>query len=278
MDHADREVKPFALPCTESIYRLLHNEDYAGAIRQFGELQSLLKWTTYPGKNTCRLCWRAEREDFVRTRAAVLLTDIDTTKQRIRLWVPPGIRGLAGLRLDPASQAGLAHLFAIRLCGHDGRLLWEWDGSAEALQACESHSITVRSRGSEPGVIAHFHNGNASLQLPVSEQFHEVESGGVVEYDLAWFLTSGLGGLEFAERLADECKAWRDEPAALRKELAARSAEAEALREELRTVRAEKAWCVAELQRAEDWQRSVLGSWSWRLTAPLRCVGSLFVR
>ena len=278
LNHADQENAPFAFPCAESIYRLLQSGDYAGAVRQFGELQGLLKWMTFPGKNTCRLCWRREGEDFVRTRSSVLLTDIDSTRQRIRVWVAPGIRGLAGLRLDPASQAGIARLFAIRLLSNDGRVLWEWDGSAEALQACQSHGITFRSRGSGPGVIAHFHDGNASLVLPVSERLHEIEDGGIVECESEWVVTSGLSGLEFAEGLADESKDWRAEAAALQEELAARSAKIEALREELRTVRAEKDWCVGELQRAADWRQSVLGSWSWRLTAPLRSLGSLFLR
>jgi len=278
LNHADQQYGPFALPYTESIYRLLQCEDYEGAIRRFGEIQGLLKWMTVPGKNTCRLCWRREGEDFVRTRSSIVLLEVDSARRRIRLSIPPGIRGPAGLRLDPASQAGIARLFAIRLFGHDGRLLWEWDGSAEALQACQSNGITYRSRGSEPGVIAHFHDGNASLVLPVSERLHEIEDGGIVEFEFAWVVTSGLGGLEFAEGLASQCEAGNAESAALRTESAARGKEVEQLLRELQTLRAENDRCTGELQRAEDWRQSVLRSWSWRLTAPLRSAGSLFLQ
>lgn len=276
LDHADRELGRFSLACTESIYRLLQTGDYATAVSEFGEVQRALRWAMSPGKNTCRLCWRTEQEAFIRTRSSILLTDVDVARRVVRLPFPAG---KTALRLDPASQSGLAHVFAIRLFGSKGNVVWEWDGQVTTLEACETHNMTLLARAGAPGAIVHFHDGNAAIVLPIGgENGHIPLEGGVLEFEFAWLATSALGGLDFADGIATEFRAWTSELGALREKLTAHALKAEVSRDKLGSLRAENDTHLAELERAADWRRDVLRSWSWRLTTPLRFVGSLFVR
>jgi hypothetical protein len=279
LDHADRASGRFALACTESIYRLLQNADYATAASEFGEVQRSLRWAMSPGKNTGRLCWRTQGEAFIRTKSSSALTDIDATRRVVRLPFPAGKLRLTGLRLDPASQAGFARLFAIRVLSSTGSVVWEWDGRVATLEACDTRSITFLARTGQPGVIAHFHDGNAAIVLPFGGGDVRVpEEGGVLEFEFAWLATSALAGPEFANGAAQEFRAWNAELADLREKLAAHASRAQVSSKELEAVAAEKGRLEAELQLAADWRRAVVRSWSWRLTTPLRFVGSFFAR
>jgi hypothetical protein len=51
LNHADAHTGSFALRCTESIYQLLLNGNYAGAIHRFGEIQRMRKRTSLAGTN-----------------------------------------------------------------------------------------------------------------------------------------------------------------------------------------------------------------------------------
>jgi hypothetical protein len=279
LDHADHASGRFALACTESIYRLLQNADYATAASEFGEVQRSLRWAMSPGKNTCRLCWRTEGEAFVRTKSSNALTDIDVTRRVVRLPFPAGKLRLTGLRLDPASQSGLARLFTIRVLSSTGIVLWEWDGRVATLEACETRSITFLARSGQSGVIAHFHDGNAAIALPFGgEDVRVPEEGGVLEFEFAWLATSALAGPEFANGVAEEFRAWNAELVHLRAGLDAHASEAEVSSKKLEALAAKNDRLEAELQLAADWRRAAVRSWSWRLTTPLRFVGSFFVR
>jgi hypothetical protein len=237
LDHYDGTLGRYCLTWTDSIYRLLQIGDYAGAAAEFSDVREALGWGS-PGRNTSRLCWRTDSMPFFRTTSSIVVTDLSPARRVVQLPFSAGDR-LTGLRLDPASQPGIACFYALRLLSSEGQVLWEWDRRAATLEACERRSLAFFGRSSEPGAIAVCADSNASLVLPAIP-----DRGGTLEFDFSWLATSDVAS---SDAIAREFRSWRAELDALREECAQQKAD-------------------------------VLRSWSWRLTKPLRIAGSFFMR
>jgi hypothetical protein len=168
----------------------------------------------------------------------------------------------ANLRLDLAQLPGFAHLFAIRVLKPTGAMLWEWDGKLDTLLACEPHDITPVVAADGGGVLVRFDSSDPGLVLPVPEEFGSLSDGGVVEVELAWLEQDGLE-IAPAYGLAKALEAGAAEIVHLREELAEQIRRVDLLR--------------SKVEGESEWRRSMLRSWSWRLTAPIRLIGSMFL-
>ena len=267
LDHSGRGGGPFALAQTETIYRALQNNDREAAVSAYSGVQQALRWAASPGKNTSRLCWRTETEGFLHTRSSNVLTDIGSGRALVRLAFPAGY---PVLRLHPAGRPGLVRLAAIRTLDLAGKVAWQWDGRAESLHWSETSSMSVVGGGVGPGLMIFLQNASPGILLPLGPA-----DGGVVELEFAWLATDGPTEIECSRNLACQIAGRNREIAELE---CALGNEIAALRCQADAQAAKEACLLRELEHMHARQADVLRSWSWRLTSPLRALGSLWMR
>lgn len=71
---------------------------------------------------------------------------IGRRQQMLTFALPPAYSTYRGIRLDPADRPGFLHLFSLRLVGHQGNPLWNWDSTegtslVDEATAPASHEI-----------------------------------------------------------------------------------------------------------------------------------------
>ncbi len=258
LNHYVSEGGGFALNSVEKIYRLLLAEEYEAAIRESLDIQRGLDWEMYRG-SACQVYWRTKRRDYF-TEADSRSADIIVSPERRvnRVFIPAQCEPVAGLRLDPSNVPGFAQLFAIRVLASTGNILWEWDGELDTLSECKRHDVTLVERAEGGGILVRFKGDDPQIVLPIPGALGCLSEGGVLEFEVAWLseksgVAPSYGGVELLRKRADVL-----------------SAENEELRNRIQA--AESGQAAARACRA-----SMLQSWSWRLTAPVRLIGSLFL-
>lgn len=113
---------------------------------------------------------------------------IGEDRQTVRFPLPAGGEPLVGMRLDPADRPGFLHLHAIRLLDSRGRVLWNWDGTTEALGRGMCQQLLFRTPWfASGGVVLLMTGDDPFFEVPVdAASFRACRSGGVLEVDLAW--------------------------------------------------------------------------------------------
>jgi hypothetical protein len=211
-------------------------------------------------------------------------------------------------RLDPADARGIIEIAELQVLppGSPDPIWFATDWSSEitvsgsAIRLRSEAPLTLLSYGNDPVLILpeiksipagsvmrvkmRARIGEAvfsAFARSVVEGYLRTVSSGVAPEAVTVALTvpeEAVGMLESLQSEREELRAERREAASLRKEvdravcdLAASRAENAQLREALTRAEGER-----DEERAS--RRSVLASWSWRITAPLRIVGSMYVR
>ena len=203
LNHGDYETRPFELTCTESIYQLVQEGSFSAAVSAYAEVQEALalvaRSVLYHDKSehrgasvtpriTCQLFWCTTKDDaFHESDSSRVELDVSPIRRIVQLPIPKGLVSLSRLRLDPVNLPGLAQLFAIRLFNSEGGVVWEWDKQPGSLLAGELRNVSLFIRGDEPGVVAHFHNIDPNLVLPLTAELEGLsEKGGMLEFEMAW--------------------------------------------------------------------------------------------
>ncbi len=257
LDHGVGEDGSFALDSVESIYRHILAQDYDAAIRESHDIERALDWGMHRVTSS-QVFWRTKEQHWFNEANSQSLGTVVSPERRVnRISIPAQDEPVARLRLDPAIQPGLVHLFAIRVLASNGTILWEWDGQLGTLLGCERHDMTLLAnvRG---GVLVRFDGRDPQIVLPMLADTGSLSEGGVLEFELAWLGETSMlapSHVKFADGLA---KTLRAEAADLRQTLARQAEEIELLR--------------PSADGRNRWK-----SWLRRATAPVRRISSSFL-
>lgn len=175
-------------------------------------------------------------------------------RQALRLPVPPLPSTPTGFRIYLVDRAGLILLEELRLRDAQDGLLWEWDGNWSTLENGAEHVLAMRIPTPQPGVLLYFTEEHAYIDLPVGVGFAKMQMGGMIEVEFTWAPPFVVG--DAPPRLAEVGPA--------RRGTSANTVEGHRLNTELAHARA----------RIYDLENSL----SWRISAPLRALGSMALR
>ncbi|MBK9217486.1 MAG: methyltransferase domain-containing protein [Uliginosibacterium sp.] len=156
--------------------------------------------------------YRAGPGGFEETRKVEARARIAEDQQEVVFWLPT--ESLHGLRLDPSDRPGFLHLYEIVLRDASGRVLWQWDGSAESLQdGCRqivATSAWLEARGG--ALLLAGNDPHVFLPIPASDL--AAASGGELCLMLSWPMSADYRVL--AERTRAVLEALESTTSALR--------------------------------------------------------------
>jgi hypothetical protein len=256
------ETGSFAIHSVGEIYRLILAQDYAGAMKEYLEVERGLAWGTHRS-SWCQVFWRMKGEDgFEEANSGSVRTLICQQRQTVRVAIPALSQPLAGIRADLSSVPGHVNLFALRLTTSQGGTLWEWDGELDTLLKFRFQDMTPLGKSNAGGVLIRFDTSDPGLILPLAEGLYSLAGGGAVEIELEWLAetANALALGAFAQELETRAK----ETTRLQEALAEQTRQVDTLRK--------------RAERNDEWRRKMLQSWSWRLTAPIRWLAGFFTR
>jgi len=195
---------------------------------------------------SCKAFWRNIDESFSEVRSQRRLLPIGLERQRVEFNIPPD--NIHALRFDPADRIGFLHLYEIQIFD-ERNCLWAWEGSLKTLFTGTTHNIFPAPLNDQTsGVVLALLGGDPWIELPIPP---EVLSGAIrLEVELSWPMSSDYVAItqEFEYLLGMNRH--------LTEELNARTEELSARTKELNS----------SLQVID----SILKSYSWRTTRPLR--------
>ncbi len=149
---------------------------------------------------------------FEETRKVEARARIAEDQQEVVFWLPT--ESLHGLRLDPSDRPGFLHLYEIVLRDASGRVLWQWDGSAESLQdGCRQIVATSAWLGARGGALLLAGN-DPHVFLPIPASDLAAASGGELCLMLSWPMSADYRVL--AERTRAVLEALESTTSALR--------------------------------------------------------------
>ena len=194
---------------------------------------------------SCQVFWRSMEEGFSEIRSQRKRLTIGMERQRVDFSLPNGIRAL---RFDPADRIGFLRVHEVRVFDEEN-CLWAWDGALKSLFTGTIHNIFPASLNDQAsGVVLALLGEDPWIELPIPT---EVFSGATrLEIELSWPMSSDYVAVtgEFEVLLGLNRH--------LKEELESRT-------EELRSR-------TEELRSSVQTTNSMLSSYSWKITKPLR--------
>jgi len=164
-----------------------------------------------------------------------------SARQKITLSWPEQSGRLTNLEMHPIGDPGRVRLFAARLLDSAEKPVWSWDGSASAF------SSTSKIAAAKDSVILHFTGSDTGIRLPISlEQMNRLSLGGRLELEMEW----SPAATPAVETRSEFIKLKSSAP-----------------REQLEL----------ELEAARLRIASIEASHSWKLSKPLRTLGTAYL-
>ncbi len=254
--------------------------------------------TSYVPHFACQVFWRSNDDNFTESCSQRIHLPMKVERQRVNFTFPKG--RVRALRFDPSDRKGFMRLYGMRLFDGDN-CLWAWNGEdIEALFCGALHGVfPAPLKTSKAGVVLAFLNEDPWLELAVPvEILSRTES---LEVELSWPMSADYLAVQEEwenllhqnQRLHTELKVQQQTSQMQLMEMAA----AEQTQRKIAATNLERChtwWhhqlnqnvflrsersIVAEqqinllsvqLQNVEAELRAILGSNSWRVTAPLR--------
>ncbi len=179
-------------------------------------------------------------EDYTEATRCFARGLIGETRQIVRFPLPSLTSPARRLRCEPAHRAGVMQLWAIRLVKGSDTVVWRWDGLAESLAAVTRTRLRFATPQTRPGELSLLLDGDdPSFELPIPPACLADAFDGQhrIAIELGWPVSSDY------QLLPRQMERDRDDARAA---LAERTRERDALRAELESLRAGRAFRLAQ--------------------------------
>ncbi len=224
-----------------------------------------------PFISSLQLFWRAEGECFEESRSTVRRVH-SAGPHHLRLAIPESSCPPVELRLDLGSDVGVVRVGKIALRAGSDQPVWDWGTDPQIWAASKRSQTLVLGGGSQEGVLLCVTGDDPQVYLPVPESISEqIKSGAELELDVAW------PSLQETVAILVDAAAQREGyqmPGADWRQLLSQFG----LEPGPAPVAVQREGIVRQLGELQQVLDDLRGSWSWRLTAPVRTVGAMALK